>query len=160
MDFDAYDDLIMDASERYNVPFLWVKAFIGTESSFDPNAYRAEPQIGDASRGLMQVLLKTARNLGFEGEADELFKPEVSIEYGTKLMRELINRFGNDFRRIASAYNSGGPDNWQTNPDVATHVARAERWLYTLAAGPVSVSNAGVLLLGLGFALLIGGNKK
>lgn len=161
--FDQFDDLILDASQRYGVPFLWVKAFIGTESSFRPEAIREEEAINDASRGLMQVLGRTARALGYEGSLDGLFDPAINIDLGTKLMAEIIGREGPDFRRVYSAYNSGGGGNYLTNPVVARNVARAEAWLNRLASGgglTLDSSAMPMLLFG-GFAILLlsKGNK-
>lgn len=155
--FGQFDTIILQASDMYNVPFLWIKAFIGTESSFNPNAVRQEPTIADASRGLMQMLERTARGLGLEGPIDQLFDPAVSIFYGTKLMRELIDSYGTDFRRIYSAYNSGEPDTYLTSEKVAGNVQRAEEWLEKFATGGgLAFTTAAVPLLLVGaFALLI-----
>lgn len=133
--YDEFDHLISAASDQYGVPFLWIKAIIGTESSFNPNAYRAEPQINDASRGLMQVLEKTARGLGYAGPVEDLFNPAVSIDLGTRLLKDLMERYGTDFREIYSAYNSGSPTRYLTSSQVATNVQRAVTWLDNLAAG-------------------------
>ncbi len=59
-----------------------VLAVIQIESSFRPNAYRAEPQIGDASYGLMQVLSTTAADRGYDGPPEGLFDPETNIRVG------------------------------------------------------------------------------
>ncbi|TAN55364.1 MAG: lytic transglycosylase domain-containing protein [Magnetospirillum sp.] len=59
-----------------------VLAVIQIESSFQPTAYRAEPQIGDASYGLMQVLYSTASDRGYGGDPAGLFDPEVNIRIG------------------------------------------------------------------------------
>lgn len=59
-----------------------VLAVIEIESARDPQAFRAEPQINDASRGLLQVLLSTARDRGYGGPPDGLFDPLTSIRVG------------------------------------------------------------------------------
>lgn len=64
-----------------------VLAVIEIESAFDPGAYRAEPSLGDASRGLMQILLSTARDRGYGGPADGLFDPEVNLRVGMAHLR-------------------------------------------------------------------------
>lgn len=120
-----YDDLIRNASETFDVPAPWIKAVIRVESNWNANAYRAEPRINDGSYGLMQVLLRTARGLGFAGDASELFDPVVNIPLGTGLLGNLRRQFGDDFRRVYSAYNSGDPDAWQTSAQVGANVARA-----------------------------------
>lgn len=120
---------ISDAAIRYSVPESWIKAVIMTESSGDPRAYRAEPQINDASYGLMQLLLKTARGLGYVGAADGLYDPAVNIDLGTKLLAQWRRTQGDDFQAVYSAYNSGKPDRYLSSPQVLANVNRAVDWL-------------------------------
>lgn len=81
---DAYTDIIIGAAAQYNVPVELLQATIAQESEFNPNAYRAEPQINDASRGLMQLLLGTAQGLGYTGTPDGLYDPTTNIYLGAK----------------------------------------------------------------------------
>lgn len=150
-----FDSAIQQAAVKWQVPEVWIRAVIDTESSWDPNAYRAEPQINDASYGLMQLLVRTARNLGFTGDAEDLYEPGLNIDLGTKLLSDLRSRYGDDFRRIYSAYNSGKPDAYLTSTQVAKNVTRAvaalERYLSeavtAVTASPVT-SGVGLLLFG------------
>lgn len=64
-----------------------VLAIIQIESSFQPGAYRAEPQIGDASYGLMQILYGTAVDRGYSGPPEGLYDPETNIRYGMAQLR-------------------------------------------------------------------------
>lgn len=122
-----FDDEIRASSVRHRIPEAWIRATIATESNWDPRAFRAEPQIGDASRGLMQLLERTARGLGYRGDVDGLFDPETNIDLGTKLLAQLRARWGDDVRRIYSAYNSGRPDRWETSDQVRANVERFVR---------------------------------
>ena len=126
---DDFDVLIATEAESQGVPFTWIKAVIGTESDFDPTAYRPERAIGDGSFGLMQILGGTARRLGYTGDFAALYDPAINIALGTKLLAQLRASYGTDFSRVYSAYNSGGPDNYKTNNDVAAHVNRAKSYL-------------------------------
>jgi soluble lytic murein transglycosylase-like protein len=143
---------ITQASQRYGVPEEWIRAVIETESSWNPNAYRYEEKIKDASYGLMQILGRTAIGLGFEGDVyHDLYDPALNIDLGTMDLAQLIKSYGTDFRRVYSAYNSGNPDLWQTSTQVAANVARAaanlEKWTTTTPAG------AGTLLLLIAFGV-------
>jgi len=137
------------------VPESWISAVIETESSWNPGAYRAEPQINDGSYGLMQILVKTARGLGYTGDPDGLWDPATNIDLGTKLLNELRGRYGEDFRRVYSAYNSGKPDLWQTSTQVGANVKRAvdnlTKWVSAgvseFAASPASGPLVGLLIL-------------
>lgn len=150
-----FDTEILQASQKYGVPQSWIKAVIDTESAWNAAAYRAEPKIQDASYGLMQLLSKTARGLGYTGDPDGLYDPATNIDLGTKLLSQLRQRYGDDFRAIYSAYNSGSPTLYQTSAQVASNVARAvdnlTKWLTSeaesLTSTPASSSVVGLLVL-------------
>jgi len=173
---NAYDDLIYEACQFHDVPPVLVKAVIATESGFNPRAYRAEPQIGDASRGLMQMLKRTAIDMGFpaNGNPDDLYKPEVSIPLGVKYLRWILDRHPNDSPGdVYAVYNSGnhvkGIDgvnykSAQVRGNVANFQKRYD-YFYSLAYGgegledgnpevlgssvpEVSIATAGLFLLG------------
>jgi soluble lytic murein transglycosylase-like protein len=108
---DAFNAVISDVSARYRVPVALIKAIIGQESQFNPKAYRAEPQINDASRGLMQLLAGTAKALGYSGAADGLYDPTTNIGLGTKYLADLLNNAASNgwgIESAVSAYNAGG----------------------------------------------------
>lgn len=88
-----------------------VMAIIEIESSFDPNAYRAEKHLGDASRGLMQILLSTAKDRGFSGDPTLLFDVETNIRYGMRQLKwtwDYLARAGfHDRDKWIGAYNAG-----------------------------------------------------
>lgn len=90
-----------------------VKALIAKESGFNADRVRGEPQIGDASIGLMQVLYSTAKGLGYPGPAGSpqgltgLFAPGANIYIGAKLLHQLLSKTGGDLDAAFSAYNGG-----------------------------------------------------
>lgn len=105
-----FDPIVNLAASAWGVDASLVKAVIGAESEFNPNAYREEPQIGDASYGLMQLLYQTAKSLGYTGSTAGLFDPTTNIRLGTRYLAELIKTasqrgFGID--SAISAYNAG-----------------------------------------------------
>lgn len=136
-----YQSSIATYAAQFSVPESWIKAVIMTESSGNPRAFRAEPKINDGSYGLMQLLLRTARGLGFTGESAQLFDPDTNIRYGTQLLADLRRRFGANFQRVYSAYNSGNPDLYLTSAQVKLNVDRASGWLKTffVVAPPVAL---------------------
>lgn len=122
MNDTAYDDLIRpiaaaraaDAGIDGATLMAVVKAIVRQESNFDPRAYRAEPKINDASRGLMQVLERTARSLGYSGPVGNdaartggLYTPSVSLDLGTKLIAQNLRIARGDLAIALSAYNAG-----------------------------------------------------
>lgn len=106
---NAYDTLIAKAVAKHGsvVTVPLVKAIIGVESAFRPKAFRNEPKVNDASRGLMQILYKTAKSVGFTGEPGDLLTPSINIDYGVKFLSSLVRSKNNDVLAAVSAYNNG-----------------------------------------------------
>ncbi len=94
------------------LPVGFVLAIMDKESQGVPTAYRAEPAINDGSIGLMQMLLQTAKGVGYTGPRGEaaihsgLFDPATNIHYGVKHLTSLWRSLGNA-ADVASAYNGG-----------------------------------------------------
>ena len=105
---DNFDWAIREIATEFDVPFHLVKGMIAMESSFNPKAYRYEKHIKDASRGLMQILLRTAKAVGFKQEKEALFKPHTNIFYGVKHLKNLHRRY-KDWPKAIVSYNMGSP---------------------------------------------------
>lgn len=98
-----------------------VSALICQESTFDAGAVSP---VG--ARGLMQIMPGTgrtlARNLGVRYNARGLYDPQTSLTFGTRYLRQMLDRFGGRVERALAAYNAGPHrvDAWTaTQPDVA-----------------------------------------
>lgn len=123
------EPIIQEMSQKYGIEPAWIKAHIKAESNWDVNASRFEAHKGDASWGLMQLLLATARSvLGNNNlTTTQLIQPRNNIEAGTKFLSQLINRFGN-MRDAIAAYNAGSPrlgkDGKYVNQDYVDKVTR------------------------------------
>jgi hypothetical protein len=106
-----WDAVINDVAEHYGVPSDLVRAIIATESQFIPSAVRQEAK--DASAGLMQILLGTARGEGYDGALGApgalsgLFDPVTNLTYGTSYLAHQYHTAGGSIPRTASAYNGG-----------------------------------------------------
>jgi len=102
-----YLPLIKQASAKYNVPEVLILAHMKQESGFNPYAYRAEPAIKDASYGLMQVLLNTAKTIDRSATTDKLYDPAYNIGIGTAYISKNLSRYPNDLSSAIASYNAG-----------------------------------------------------
>lgn len=102
-----YSEYVEKASDEYDLDEALIYAVIRTESSFNPEA---ESPVGAC--GLMQMMPSSFEWLqslrGTEGEytTDDLFEPEICIDYGCYLLRYFMDTY-NDERCAIAAYNAG-----------------------------------------------------
>ena len=94
----AYDDIIREAADAYDVPFGFIKAVIRVESAFQPDAVSHA-----GAMGLMQLMPRTAESLN----VDDPFDVRQNIFGGSKFLRILIDRYDGDINLILAAYNAG-----------------------------------------------------
>lgn len=105
-----FDLIVAEAGTAWDVEPALIKAIIGAESEFNVHAFRAEPQINDASFGLMQLLYGTAKGMGFTGSVIQLYDPLTNIRLGTRFLAALIKtaaQRGYGVDSAVSAYNAG-----------------------------------------------------
>lgn len=86
------------ASERFGVPREIVIAVSRAESAF-----RSQVRSPAGATGLMQLMPSTARGLGVTDITD----PWQNLAAGTKYLRQLMDRFDGDTRKVLAAYNAG-----------------------------------------------------
>jgi membrane-bound lytic murein transglycosylase F len=82
--FSPYDELVRKYAEQYGFDWRLIVAVMYQESRFDPLAHSFA-----GARGLMQMLPRTADELGFE----DLEDPETAIHAGIKYLDWLRDRF-------------------------------------------------------------------
>lgn len=97
-DHSAFDGLIQEAAEAYNLPFSFIKAVIRVESAFNPRAVSSA-----GAEGLMQLMPSTARGLG----VSDSFDPRQNIFGGSLYLRQLSDRYNGDINLVLAAYNAG-----------------------------------------------------
>jgi soluble lytic murein transglycosylase len=104
----GWGDLVDEQAVADGVDPLLMLALIRQESSFDPRA-----QSGAQAMGLTQVVPSTARNIaGRLGRDDfalsDLYKPSVSIEFGTWFLQQLLVQYKGQVFPTLAAYDAGG----------------------------------------------------
>ncbi len=76
----------------------------------------------------MQLMPRTARGLG----VSDPYEPRQNVFGGTKLLRQLINRYDGDINLILAAYNAGDPlvkkYDGIPSPGTRGYVANVYKW--------------------------------
>lgn len=100
-----YEREILKASELYNLEPELISAVIYAESRFEKDATS-----GVGARGLMQIMPETfiwlCEKRGAEYTIDDLYSPDINIDYGAYYLSWLYNHFG-DIYTACAAYNAG-----------------------------------------------------
>jgi len=95
---DQLDTLIDAAAEMHDVDPDLVRAVVHKESAGRPCAVSTS-----GAEGLMQLMPDTADEL----DVADPFDPQQNVEAGTRLLKLLLNRYGNDPSLALGAYNAG-----------------------------------------------------
>lgn len=102
-----YRSVVQGLTAKYGLDPALVLAQVQEESGGNPDAFPENPARDGASFGLLQVLLPTARSLGFTGSARLLFDPVISLTLGIQYLDSLVRQYKNPWLALV-AYN-GGP---------------------------------------------------
>lgn len=103
-----YEEYVIRYSTEYDIDPRYVFAVINTESHFDPNA---ESEVG--ARGLMQIMpdafdwIKFRLNDDRELTFDDMYDPEINIQYGAYMLSYLYEDFDESYELAAAAYHQG-----------------------------------------------------
>lgn len=93
--FESYID---KASEIYNVDKNLIKSVILAESAANEKAVS-----GAKAKGLMQLMDKTAQDLG----VNNVFDPKENIYGGTKYLAQMLRLYNGDINLALASYNAG-----------------------------------------------------
>ncbi|QPC46083.1 lytic transglycosylase domain-containing protein [Mangrovibacillus cuniculi] len=91
-------EIIHAASQKYNVPVRLIEAVIKQESGFRKDAVSSA-----GASGYMQLMPATAKYLG----VTDIFNAEQNIMGGTKYLRQMLDKFGQNIELALAAYNAG-----------------------------------------------------
>lgn len=94
----SLDAVINSASDRTLIDADLISSVIHAESGF--NAHALSPK---GAQGLMQLMPKTAANLG----VTNAFDPEANVQGGTQYLLELLKLYNFDLKKALAAYNAG-----------------------------------------------------
>lgn len=94
------------AAYIHALPPSIMAALCDVESNHRPNVINLQDG-GSPSYGLCQIKLETARDIGFEGEADSLMNPAINAYYAAKYLRLQLDRYDGNLKKAVAAYNRG-----------------------------------------------------
>lgn len=98
---DPYAAHIAEASHRFRLPQLWIRAVMHLESARDPRAVSRKGAVG-----LMQIMPGTWAELRLRHQlGHDPYDPHDNILAGTAYLRELYDRYGSP--GFLAAYNAG-----------------------------------------------------
>jgi len=92
------DKLVTESAQRESVRADLIRAVIGEESAGRPCAVSVK-----GAQGLMQLMPSTADQFGVK----DPFDPKQNVDAGTKLLKQLLDKYGGDLAKTLSAYNAG-----------------------------------------------------
>ena len=95
---DQLRTMVHSAADQHGVPRALVTAVARAESAF-----RSDVVSPAGATGLMQLMPATARGLGVSDARD----PWQNLVGGTKYLRQLMDRFDNDWTKVIAGYNAG-----------------------------------------------------
>ncbi|MEZ5671167.1 MAG: transglycosylase SLT domain-containing protein [Thiotrichaceae bacterium] len=100
-------DMVLGQAQEKNLDSAWVYAVIRQESAF-----RVDARSRANALGLMQLLPATAKELAnkeqitLDGEKD-IFVPETNIRLGVLYLRQMLDRFDDNYVLASASYNAG-----------------------------------------------------
>ncbi|HTM10323.1 MAG TPA: transglycosylase SLT domain-containing protein [Verrucomicrobiae bacterium] len=112
----AYWESIQKLAKENGIDPYLVVSLIRQESLFDPRAVSPA-----SAHGLMQLLHSTASRTAAllklsAPPREKLYEPEVNLKLGIHHLKELLQRFSNDYVKAIAAYNAGehAVSRWET----------------------------------------------
>ncbi|MBV8696534.1 MAG: transglycosylase SLT domain-containing protein [Bradyrhizobium sp.] len=99
---EQYRAIVEHEAQNSGLPAALVDAIMAVESRYNPAVIGADGEIG-----LMQVMLPTARMLGFAGTAEQLAMPATNIHYGAAYLAGAWRLAGGDLCTAAMKYRAG-----------------------------------------------------
>jgi soluble lytic murein transglycosylase-like protein len=97
-----YRALVEREALAFGLPPALVDAVMAVESQYNSAVIGMDGEVG-----LMQVMLPTARMLGFTGTSAELALPEVNVHYGTRYLAGAWRLAGGDLCTATMKYRAG-----------------------------------------------------
>lgn len=127
MTYTPSTPLVVQISDAYGLRPDLLAAQIHAESSGIPTAFRYEHEfferyilnrasasgyrfgpLAACSYGLLQIMLETALEMGYDDRPEDLFDAKIGLSWGAKYLRHCLDICGGDYRRALARYNGSG----------------------------------------------------
>ncbi len=95
---EKYEDIILEASEKYGIHQNVIKSIILTESAANERAVSKAK-----AKGLMQLMDPTAKEMG----VSDSMNPRENIMGGTKYFAKMLRQYNGNMNLALAAYNAG-----------------------------------------------------
>jgi hypothetical protein len=114
---DQWRALISKAAAAHGIPEAWIAGVMLQESG---GTQRALSPVGAV--GLMQIMPSTPSQVFHENiSAADLWKPEVNVDTGARLLAQLAGELGWNVVHVAASYNAGGVYPYSGSASSCTH---------------------------------------
>lgn len=94
----AFKELIEQSARTHAVDAALIRAVIHAESNFNQQAVSKAGAVG-----LMQLMPETQRQL----QVNNPYNATQNIDAGTRLLKQLLQKYGNNIKHAIAAYNAG-----------------------------------------------------
>ncbi len=119
----AIRELIAKHAAANGVPFKLADAVVRIESTYKPHVSSSA-----GAMGLMQIKPATARGVGFNGAAGDLYGAETNIRFGMKYLAQVYRQSGGDVCATVMRYQSGAYARHMNAANRADRLRRAPSW--------------------------------
>ena len=116
-----------------------VYGLVSQESKFKPTAFLLDRNGG--SYGLTQLSLPTAQGMGYTGDGQGLFNPDVNVQYGLLYLSQLLDRYQDEAQAL-SAYNCGYPTGCAAGDAYAAEVQTRAFYFADMLAPPAGAGGS------------------
>jgi soluble lytic murein transglycosylase-like protein len=138
--FIKYDDLFYSYAKKYGLDWRWLKAIAMNESDLgraasvkkgllNPNDIQGSKSSDGLSWGLMQVTIRTARDLDKSATEVKLNNPAYSVDLAARLLKNLKTQFNPSDPRymewVIKSYNQGAGN---TKKEIASGKGYADEY--------------------------------
>ena len=110
-------------ASAHGLPAAFARAVVKVESSWNPKLTGAAGEVG-----LKQIKHATAREMGFQGQRDELYEPDTNVRWGMKYLAGAWRLGGGDMCQAVLRYQAGHGAKTMTSAATA-YCARVRRFM-------------------------------